>query len=359
MLKTYEKYLPIALKIVILFVCLTFLYYFGSTIISAILPFLVAWSIVLFIEPLMHVLKTKLKLSHTLATFISLSVFVGITLLIISIISGLIVVELIKFSATLPEYTNNLYEEATDIIEEIQIFYIQLPKDISQSILSSLNSLADRITSYISVILTSILSFISFVPEAFIFLIVTVIAAFFFAKDKEIIQTFALKHIKDSWRTKGEAIKQDLLLALVGYVKAQLILMCVTFTISVIGLSIIGIDYAIIIALVVSLVDALPILGTSAVYIPMAIWNILQGDYRMAVYIGILYLCAMTIRQMLEPKVLGNQIGLHPLITLISMYVGLKVFGVFGLIFGPVALVIGLAFYKMGAVTKTTEGNSL
>ena len=348
-----------ALKILALLACLAIFYYFGSTIISAILPFLVAWGIVLFIEPLIHVLKTKLKLSHTLATFISLSVFVGITLLIISIISGLIVVELIKFSATLPEYTNNLYEEARDIIEEIQIFYIQLPKDISQSILSSLNSLADKVTSYISVILTSILSFISFVPEVFIFLIVTVIAAFFFARDKETIQAFALKHIKDSWRTKGEAVKQDLLLALIGYVKAQLILMCVTFTVSVIGLSIIGIDYAIVIALVVSLLDALPILGTSAVYIPMAIWNILQGDYRMALYIGILYLCAMTIRQLLEPKVLGNQIGLHPLITLISMYVGLKVFGVFGLIFGPVALVIGLAFYKMGANSKTAEENPL
>lgn len=66
----------------------------------------------------------------------------------------------------------------------------------------------------------------------------------------------------------------------------------------------------------------------------------------------------MTTRQLLEHKVLGNQVGLHPLITLISMYVGLKVFGVFGLVFAPVALVIGVAFYKMGAVTKTIEGNS-
>ena len=88
MLKTYKKYLPIALKIVILSVGLAFLYYFGSTIISAILPFLIAWGIVLLIQPLIHFLKIKLKLSHILATFIRLSVLVGITLLTISLIRG-------------------------------------------------------------------------------------------------------------------------------------------------------------------------------------------------------------------------------------------------------------------------------
>lgn len=347
MLEFYEKHQKNILKIVILLICLAITYYFGSIFISATLPFVLAWGIAFFIEPLIRFLQKKLRVSRSIAIYFSLSLLVGTFLLVIFIIGGLITIETIEFSSMLSENRNYFYDEARLIFDKVHAFYNLLPKEISQSLLNGINILADKITLYMSVVLSSILSLLTFVPEAFVFLIVTIIAAFFFARDKEQIQSFVLKHTEASWREKAGALKKDLLLALMGYIKAQLILMTVTFSVSIIGLYIVGIEYAAVIALIVSLIDALPILGVSAVYLPMIVWNILQSDYSVAVYISIVYVSAMTIRQLLEPKVLGKQIGIHPLLTLVSMYVGLKTLGVLGLIIGPVAVVIVMAYYKI------------
>lgn len=146
--------------------------------------------------------------------------------------------------------------------------------------------------------------------------------------------------------------KKNLLNALIGFLKAQLILLTITFTESLIGLNIIGIKYAFIISVFVALVDILPILGTGSVYVPWAIISIIAGKYRLGISLLVLYGIIVTIRYMIEPKIVGQQLGIHPLITLMSMYVGIRLMGAVGVLVGPTIAVTIKASQNTGILPR-------
>jgi sporulation integral membrane protein YtvI len=128
--------------------------------------------------------------------------------------------------------------------------------------------------------------------------------------------------------------------ALFGYIRAQLILMSMTFIELNIGLAIAGVKHSILVAAIISLIDALPILGSGSILIPWSAFSFLMGNFELGVALLVIYVVVLVVRQFVEPKVLGQQIGLHPLITLVAMYSGLKLFGFAGLIIGPVSFLL-------------------
>ncbi|MFZ5969317.1 MAG: sporulation integral membrane protein YtvI [Bacillota bacterium] len=352
MTRDIEKNLSILVKLLMTIAVVAGIYFLGPTVIYAILPFLFGWLITLLITPSIRFMERKLKLSKSFAALVSLTLFLVVTLSVVSMIGGMIIYELTDFSKHLPEFSKLFYGKSQLIIEQIEDLYIQLPENISEGILTGFNAFLEKLTSLLSIVIASILNFVSGIPQFVVFLIVTVIAAYFMARDRASIERFVLAQMKNSWLSNMKLIKQDLLGALFGYIRAQLILMFFTFVQSIIGLLIIGIDYAFLAALAASLLDALPILGTGSVYVPMMIWYVIQGKYKVTIAIGVLYGVIILVRQLLEPKILGKQIGLHPLLTLVAMYVGLQIFGVFGLIIGPVMLIILLTLQKIGILPQ-------
>jgi sporulation integral membrane protein YtvI len=124
------------------------------------------------------------------------------------------------------------------------------------------------------------------------------------------------------------------------------------------------VDYAITIALVTGIVDVIPYLGTGAVFVPWIIFEAVAGDMSRAIGLGVLYIVVLVQRQVMEPKILSSNIGLDPLATLISLFVGFKLLGFLGLIAGPVALVIINTLYRANVFLdlwlfiKGTEGKN-
>ena len=114
--------------------------------------------------------------------------------------------------------------------------------------------------------------------------------------------------------------------------------MCITFAELSVGLSIIRIENAVLIAFVISIFDILPVLGTGGIMIPWTIIAALQGNYSLALGLLIVYIIITIIRNILEPKIVGSQVGLHPLVTLMSLFVGAQLFGVLGLFGLPITL---------------------
>ncbi len=129
------------------------------------------------------------------------------------------------------------------------------------------------------------------------------------------------------------------------YVKAYAILMAVTFAELALGLSILRVDKAILVAALIAVIDLLPVLGTGGVMVPWIIVELIKGNIPFAIGLAVLYLIIIIVRNILEPKLIGKQIGLHPLVMLICMYVGLKLFGFIGLFALPVAVVIAKQLY--------------
>ena len=142
---------------------------------------------------------------------------------------------------------------------------------------------------------------------------------------------------------------------MVSYVRAMAILLCLTFVELAIGFAILGLDYALVLAFFISLIDALPILGTGTVLIPWALVSLITGDFFIAIGLAVIYGVVAIVRNLIEPKIIGQQIGLHPLITLASVYVGLKIFGFFG-IFMPVFLVFAKQLYAWGYLDFLHDG---
>lgn len=138
----------------------------------------------------------------------------------------------------------------------------------------------------------------------------------------------------------------DLKSKLMGFLTAQFILISMTALVNLIGLLILQVEHPLTIALILGVVDLLPYLGTGIILIPWGVYSILTGDLFLGIGLLILYGLTITLRQLAEPKVLSSSLGLNPLATLVSLFVGLQLFGFIGLFLGPVILVLFLSFYE-------------
>jgi sporulation integral membrane protein YtvI len=184
------------------------------------------------------------------------------------------------------------------------------------------------------------INIVSRIPNLLLIMLLTLISTFFFIADKELISDSIKKHTPEIISKNFVKVRKGILKALTGYVKAQGIIMCITGTIAIIILTVLNYEYAMLVAIIIALIDALPIFGSGFVLWPWIALSFFSSNYKMAVGLLILYGAILFSRQIAEPKVLGSQIGMHPLLTLMSMYVGLKIFGVFGFIIGPVTVII-------------------
>ncbi len=355
----FKRYIPLITRISILCIVALSLYLFTTTILSFILPFALAWGISAILEPFVHFLTNRFRLSRNLSSFIAVSVFVLFVGSLIALIGGTVFFQIIKLSQKLPENSQKIYQQGTDLSMKIQKLYTNLPPDIAHSITKEINTLTEYFTSLLMKSLSLFIELLSALPTLFLFITVTIISTFFMSRDKEKIIAFITAKLPHNALLKGNALKKTLEFTLLGYIKAQFILMLVTFIASAIGLNIIGIDYFLLIALLASVVDALPMLGTGCIYLPIILWVFLCGEYQKMINLGILYTTIIFIHQLLEPKILGNQIGLYPLVTLMSMYIGFKLFGILGFIIGPVCIMFFISLQNTDILPKSKRHTKL
>ena len=150
-------------------------------------------------------------------------------------------------------------------------------------------------------------------------------------------------------------LKKDTIKALLGYFRAILILMGFTFVEVSVGLFILDVKYVFLLALIVALSDAIPIVGTGVVMLPWILWNVFTGNMPLAFGLAIIYVLGVLIRQILEPKIIGSQIGLHPLVTLLAMYIGLQFFSILGMFIGPISMIIVKNLQEAGVLKLWNE----
>ncbi len=308
-------------------------------------PFLIAFIVSLLMEPLIKLLVRKARFPRRAAAAVSLILVLGAFGSVVFLLVSKLIAELKELSVLFPTYFMQVYNEILKLIDQASEIYHGLPQEVLNNIESlsadftgklNLQGIIDSVSSY----LLGIISGISNLPQALIFILVTILSTFFLASDREKIGSTFKSHLPEALIEKYQSIKNDMFFAFFGYIKAQLILMSITLTELLIGFSVIGINYAILLAFLISIIDALPILGTGSILIPWAVYNFITGDIRMGLSLVILYGIVLVVRQMIEPKVLGQQIGVHPLLTLLAMYSGLKLLGVIGLIIGPITLLL-------------------
>lgn len=304
------------------------------------LPFLIAFALSSLMEPLIKLLEKKLRISRKISAPVILLLLLAVivTLVVLGVLR--LVQEVRGLITAAPRFISDLYVQISELMTTASQHIDWLPTEITDNLRNVLLDISNTITNFgKTVVKGAYLTAIS-VPEAIIFTIITLLATFFMAKDRELISSVLKRHLPNSWLNRILALKNDLFNAIFGYLRAALIMMVITFTELFIGFSIIRVKYPLLLAFVIAVIDALPVLGTGGVLIPWSLYSFVTGDIRMGISTLVLYIVVLVIRQTVEPRVLGKQIGMYPLLTLLAMYTGLKLIGFLGLIIGPISFLL-------------------
>ena len=335
--KVFRKILILAITILGVYIGFKFAIFY--------LPFLIAFALSLLLEPIIRFLMRKCKLRRKVS---SILVFI----VALSIIIGLIVwgiTTLITESFNLLNGLNDYIQKATtvfqNIISKIDFTKIKLSDEIVNTLQTSAMNTLGAIADYAKGALTKILNIITSIPTIGIYTVITFLALYFICSDKIYMLDQLEHHFPELWVKKIIKHIRELTKSLGSYLKAEAILVIVSFIISLIGLYIfkfanLNVQYPLIAALGIGFVDALPIFGSGTVMIPWAIITACNGDIKLSLAILVLWIIMSVIRQIIEPRVVSGQIGIHPIFTLIAMYTGFKFIGIIGMIIGPIILII-------------------
>ncbi len=308
------------------------------------LPFLIGWLLSLLFNPL----ADRLQKAHIPR---GVSALLGILLLfavlgLLGFWSGTSIVDKARhFSENLPYYMELTEAKLAEFWARFDVFLTQLPPQLQELFLQFQSESSGILLSLLKAVGSSA-SFPS-LSNFFISFFVALISAYFFTKDRDSIRKVYQEHAAPLFSLSIHTTKQELKTSVWGYVKTQFILMGFTFAITITAMILMRSPYPLLLSVLIAIIDSLPFFGSGFILWPGAVIHLVAGNTFLAVGYLVLYASIQVMRQILQPKILGTQIGLHPLLTLFSMYFGFRCVGVFGLILGPIIAVVLKAFFRL------------
>jgi len=337
----YEQNKPTIHKILFLVCFILGVYLFLQYLFAYVVPFVLGGLLALALIPATDFFEKKCKIPRGISALFLIIICILLISVLGTSLAARIGREMKSFSDHLPQYADDAMLVLSDWQVKINDLLEYLPNELRGPYDELLSSLFMSLTSLLgSGVRAGSVGLVVRLPNILMTIILTIISAFFFIKDKRLIRKTLTKSCPDWLRRNFLIIRTGLFGALGGYVRAQLIIMSATSVIAILGLAILRSPYAFVMGLLISLIDALPVFGGGFILWPWIVLSLIMGDYSLAIGLGILYGAVFLTRQFLEPKVLGKQIGLHPLLTLMSMYAGVRIFGVLGFMVGPVIVLV-------------------
>lgn len=308
-------------------------------------PFTLALFISIIIRPLVRFLMNKLKFSKKTASIISIVTFLIVFFGLIGILSLKFFGEIYKLSQNLNNYSSDIQNLWTENVKKVYTYLGNFPAGFNDQLNNTINSFVSKGSVKLGSFINGVISFVTSIPTLILYIVITILSTFFMILDREEILSYLEHQLPKSWLDKVFNIKTEMFTVLVSYLKAQAILGSICLIESLILLNLLAflkfdVPYPLLMSIIICIADILPILGAGTILIPWSVLSFATGNIKLGIGLLISYLIIMSVRQMLEPKLISQNLGVHPLITLISMYSGFKVFGVSGFLIGPVVMII-------------------
>jgi sporulation integral membrane protein YtvI len=308
------------------------------------MPFIVGFLITIALRPVTRLVNKFIRRGKGAAIFAIAAFYAVIALLLWFLITSLIsqITDLINIMPNLYfDRIEPLFLEFNEwIVENAKTVSPETANSISQIITNSINYISDIVKNASISIVQFITRLISNFPMYLITIIFTIVLSVFISVEYDNLTAFIKRQLPPKFNSTFSEARVFLTSTLWKMIKSYLIIMCITFLELFTGLSILRVDYALPIAAIVAVLDILPILGSGVILIPWAVVELILKNYSLCVGLFALYLVITIVRNIIEPRIVGSQIGLHPIITISSMYAGLKLFGFAGFILGPVAAIL-------------------
>ena len=326
-----------------------FLPVFGQVIsrtFSAFLPFVIALILAFLLEPLVVRLMRAVRIRRPYAAVLTLILAIAVLSLFIFLLVARLYTELSELAITLPNYSY-LVDFVTRQVDTVEKF-VKVNPQIQNTLTTSTESLARTLQEWAKSGSVFLLGFLTALPRIFIVMIVSLVATLMMSSSFPNVKRFISNLFPRRWHDSAQAVSQDLGAAGVGYLRALAILMSVTALTTIVGLLLIGNRYAVTLGVLAGLLDAVPIVGTGILFGPWIVGLFIMGLFGEGFKVILMWVITLVIRQFLEPKIMSQGLGLNPLPTLISMYIGLQLLGLAGILVGPGIVISYEALRKVG-----------
>lgn len=322
---------------------------------GVLMPFFIAFLVSLLLKPAVAFFHDKVKLPRGVMGIVLVVLFYALVGLLLIIIVVQLFSAAKSFFLTLPGlYTNTIMPWLHSAFAALQQFAAQLNPDAAAAynVVSAnvTKSLGDAVVNVSKQVVSWVTSSTLKAPRLLLNMLIMVISTIFLTVDFPKIQAFVMRQLSEHWRTLLHNARVQLGRTLWSYLRSYAMILSITFVEIFVGLSIIGVKNAAGIAVAIAIFDILPVVGSGLVLLPWTIYTLMSGNYTVGIGLAVLYVVVIVVRQIMEPKIVGDRVGLHPLVTLLAMVLGTYLFGGIGLLGLPITIALLHALNKEGAI---------
>ena len=328
----------------------------------ALFPFVVAFLVTLLLRPVVRFLNTKLKINRRITSVVLVVLFYGT----IGILVIWMIIEILQFVAgkitNLPDFFQNQIRPMLDMVfDEIQKILHNFDPDsainFDDTVNSLLASLSKTVLDFSGTIVTNLTNVAVSLPSFLLNIVIMVIATIFLLVDYEDIVLFVKKQLPDKTNELLHNIGTHLGRVVRKYLISYSLIMFITFCEIWAGLAIIGVKHSALIAILIAALDILPVVGSGLIIVPWAIISFILGDIGMGIGLFILWAVLCVVRQIIEPKIVGDSVGMHPFVTLFAMLAGNFIYGGIGILLVPITIALCQSLNSAGVIHlyKTVE----
>ncbi|MBQ7096845.1 MAG: sporulation integral membrane protein YtvI [Clostridia bacterium] len=351
--RLYEKRRKFIVNVTYFALIVSLVFLFFKYAVVWLMPFIIGFILASIANPLVSKICGKTGINRRLCAFVVMLLEYFLIIFVVWVAIAKILGSAQAVFADLPRYFD---ENIVPFWNNFKITLTEISRDWPPEVLVHVSSFTDgafeSLRGLISGASEHFLSFITQttgrIPFLFLSVVFAVLSSFFISMDYDEIRAWVKGHIPTRLVGVVSDTKLQLGKTLLKYVKAYSIILSITFVELIIGLMILRVENFLGIAAIIAVFDILPILGTGGIIIPWSLFSFASGNYFLGIGLLVLYLVIILVRNFAEPKIIGMQLGLHPLVTLLTIYVGYRFFGIIGMIGLPVMTTIFLALHKTG-----------
>lgn len=315
-------------------------------------PFVIGAFLAFLLDPVVDFFENRLRLGRGWAAIISMVIFALVVGTILTWCVASLVAEISDLYRQLPEYYGQFGEILDDILANADKLWQDLPEPLARAVQNVWNSLYDLLSGFA----LGAGELVKLAPGFSISVIFTVISTYLFIKDKNAIYESVGKILPEETFGTFKSTESTILSGAARVIRVEILLIILTMIVNTLGLRIINVRYAVALGVILAILDIVPIIGPALIYIPWIIYHLIWGQLSVAIYLAVLYGGVSFARQVARTNLIGKEMGLHPLVTLISLYLGFRLFGAVGIIYGPLVAVLLTGFWA-SLITPVKGGN--
>lgn len=346
-----EKQKAFIIHCIFIFILLIFIYVGIKYVFPLLMPFVIGVIIAMAFRGIIDKLEKRTGIKRAFLSIFVLLIFYGFIGFVITMIGSKISTFISSLFNSLPSLYKDTFLPALQIISDniverfpsVKTYLDNFVINIDQSFFNFISNTSSKVVGLATGVAGQI-------PTLLIKFIFTIVASFFFTIDYYKITGFLIGQFGGKKQDMILRLKDNVVGTLGKFVRAYTLIISITFLELSVGFWILGVPTPFLFGLLVAIIDVMPILGTGAVLIPWSMIALIMGNTKVGIGMLLLYIIITVVRQVIEPRIVGQQIGLHPLITLILMYVGAQLMGILGLFILPIIATILVKLNKEGSI---------